>query len=75
MKRDLGLKPGLIKSIEIKKDFLADYIKLPTNNKVNLPRNDLAISNNGYVYISGSDLNDLNEKYQNLISSIIVNYT
>ena len=75
MKRDLGLKLGLIKSIEIKKDILADYIKLPTNNKVNLPRNDLAISNNGYVYISGSDINDLNEKYQNLISSIIVNYT
>ena len=75
MKRDLGLKPGLIKSIEIKKDFLADHIKLPTNSKVNLPRNDVAIINNGYVYISGSDPNDMNEKYQNLISSIIVNYT
>jgi hypothetical protein len=75
MKRDLGLKPGLIKSIEIKKDFLADHIKLPTNGKVNLPRNDVAIINNGYVYISGSDPTDMNEKYQNLISSIIVNYT
>jgi carbamoylphosphate synthase large subunit len=74
MKRDLGLKPGFIKSIEIKKDFLADYVKLPINSKVNLPRNDVSISNNGYVYISGSDLNDMNEKYQNLISSIIVNY-
>lgn len=75
MKKGLGLRSGVIKHIEIKKQSLADYIKLPTNNKVNLPRNDVSISNNGYAYLSGKDLDELDKKYRDLISSIVVDYT
>ena len=59
MKKGLGLRSGVIKNIEIKKQNLADYIKLPTNNKVNLPRNDISFSTTGYVYMSGNSLHDM----------------
>ena len=74
MKKGLGLRSGVIKNIEIKKQNLADYIKLPTNNKVNLPRNDISISNNGYVYMSGNSLDDMHKKYGELVESIRVTY-
>ena len=74
MKKSLFLKYGTIKDISIEKQYLADYIKLPTNNKVNLPRNDVSISNNGYAYISGDSLTDMHKKYRELVESIRVTY-
>jgi len=74
IKRRLPFKAGKIKSLIIKKEFLADYIKYPTNNKINLPRNDVAISNNGYVYITGKDRQELEQKYRELIDSIEIVY-
>lgn len=74
MKKGLSLKPGTIDTIAIKEEQLAEYIKLPTNNKVNLPRNDVSISNNGYVYMSGTSLEELENKYRLLIQSMEVVY-
>lgn len=74
VKQRLPFKVGKIKSLVIKKESLADYIKYPTNNKINLPRNDIAISNNGYVYITGRDIQELEQKYRDLIDSIEIDY-
>ncbi len=74
VRQRLPFKVGKIKSLIIKKESLADYIKYPTNNRVTLPRNDIAISNNGYVYITGRDSQELEQKYRNLIDSIEIDY-
>jgi carbamoylphosphate synthase large subunit len=74
VKQRLPFKVGKIKSLIIKKESLADYIKYPTNNKINLPRNDIAISNNGYVYVTGNDSRELDQKYRDLVDSIEIDY-
>lgn len=74
IKRQLPLKTGKIKFLTIGKESLADYIKYPVKDKINLPRNDIAVSNNGYVYISGNNKKECETKYKELIDSISVLY-
>jgi hypothetical protein len=74
IKRRLPLRPGKIKNLKIEKTSLADYIKYPVNNRINLPRNDVAVSNNGYVYITGKTIEELETKYKELVDSMIVDY-
>lgn len=74
MKKGLPLKNGTIKTLKINKDHLADFIKYPSSDRIFLLRNDPAIINNGYVYMTGNSLEELDQKYQELIDSIEVDY-
>ena len=71
--RQLPFEKKKIKSIEIKEKDLADVVSLP-KGEIQLQRNDLSVFHNGYVFITGDSLLQVEEKYQKFISGLVVEY-
>lgn len=69
----LPLAPGKIKSIEIKKKNLAEYIKLP-NGTIYHAINDNVVLNNGFVIVTGKSLEEIDIKIKDIFESINVIY-
>lgn len=71
--RQLPFEKREIQRIEIKENDLADVVSLP-KGKIQMVRNDLSVFNNGWAIFTGDDLDEVEEKYQNFISGMIVTY-
>lgn len=72
--RTLPLKPGMLEKIIFPNEDLADKIDYPKSKKIIMLRNDFSINNNGSVLISGSTVQEAEEKWKKLISSMVVKY-
>jgi len=72
--RALPLKPGILEKIIFREEELAEKINYPKSKKIIMLRNDFSINNNGSVLISGSTIQEAEEKWRKLISSMIIKY-
>ncbi len=71
--RQLPFEKKEIKHIEIKENNLADVVSLP-KGKIQMVRNDLSVFNNGWAIFTGSTPDNVEEKYRNFVSGIVVEY-
>jgi len=71
--RQLPFEKKEIQHIEIKENNLADVVSLP-KGKIQMVRNDLSVFNNGWAIFTGSTPDDVEEKYRNFVSGIVVEY-
>ena len=71
--RQLPFKKKEIKHIEIKDKNIADVVSLP-KGKIQMVRNDFSVYHNGWAIFTGSTLDDVEEKYRNFVSGLVVEY-
>jgi hypothetical protein len=72
IKKQLNLSIGRIKKIKCTREDLVDKITLPKNFVK--PKNDNDVRTNGYMIVSGKDINEAQQKYDEVMRNIHVVY-